>query len=35
MGIHNPAHPGETLKGLVLDPLGLSVTDAARCRTAY
>jgi plasmid maintenance system antidote protein VapI len=35
MGIHNPAHPGEILKGLALDPLGLSVTDAARCRTAY
>jgi addiction module HigA family antidote len=29
MGIHDPAHPGEILKELVLDPLGLSVTDAA------
>ena len=29
MGMHNPAHPGEILKQLVLDPLGLSVTDAA------
>ena len=29
MGMHNPAHPGEILKELVIDPLGLSVTDAA------
>jgi addiction module HigA family antidote len=29
MGMHNPAHPGEILKKLVLDPLGLSVTEAA------
>jgi addiction module HigA family antidote len=29
MGMHNPAHPGEILKELVLAPLGLSVTDAA------
>ena len=29
MGMHNPVHPGEILKELVLDPLGLSVTDAA------
>ncbi len=28
--MHNPAHPGEILKELVLEPLGLSVTDAAR-----
>jgi antitoxin HigA-1 len=24
-----PAHPGEALKGLYLDPLGISVTEAA------
>ena len=29
MGMHNPAHPGEILKELVIDSLGLSVTDAA------
>jgi plasmid maintenance system antidote protein VapI len=29
MGMHNPAHPGEILRKLVLAPLGLSVTDAA------
>jgi addiction module HigA family antidote len=29
MGMHNPAHPGEILKELVIDPLGLSVTEAA------
>jgi len=29
MGMRNPAHLGEILKELVLDPLGLSVTDAA------
>ena len=28
MGMHNPAHPGEILKELVIDPLGLSVADA-------
>ncbi len=28
MGMHNPAHPGEILKELVIDSLGLSVTDA-------
>ena len=27
--MHNPAHPGEILKELVIDPLGLFVTDAA------
>jgi len=26
---HNPPHPGEVLKGLCLEPLGLSVTEAA------
>jgi len=29
MNMHNPAHPGEILKGLVLEPLGLSVTETA------
>jgi addiction module HigA family antidote len=28
--MHNPPHPGEVLKELCLDPLGLSVTEAAR-----
>ena len=28
--MHNPPHPGEILKSLCLEPLGLSVTDAAR-----
>jgi len=27
--MHNPPHPGEVLKDEVIDPLGLSVTDAA------
>lgn len=27
MSMHNPAHPGEILKTLVIDPLGLSVTE--------
>lgn len=30
MSIHNPAHPGEILKELVIEPLGLSITEAAR-----
>ena len=30
MSMHNPAHPGEILKALVLEPLGLSITEAAR-----
>jgi addiction module HigA family antidote len=29
MKMHNPPHPGEVLKALCLDPLGLSVTRAA------
>jgi addiction module HigA family antidote len=29
MDMHNPAHPGEILKKLVIEPLGLSVTEAA------
>lgn len=28
--MHNPPHPGEILKELCLEPLGLSVTEAAR-----
>jgi addiction module HigA family antidote len=27
--MHNPAHPGEVIKELYLEPLGLSVTSAA------
>ncbi len=30
MTMHDPAHPGEILKELVIEPLGLSVTEAAR-----
>ena len=29
MRMHNPPHPGEILKSLCLEPLGLSVTEAA------
>lgn len=29
MDMHNPSHPGEILKELILDPLGLSVTKTA------
>lgn len=29
MKMHNPPHPGEVLRELCLEPLGLSVTDAA------
>jgi addiction module HigA family antidote len=28
--IHNPKHPGHLVKSLCLDPLGLSVTEAAK-----
>ena len=28
--MHNPAHPGEVIRSLCLEPLGLSVTDAAK-----
>lgn len=28
--MHNPPHPGEVLKKLCLEPLGLSVTEAAK-----
>src|SRR2546422_5555157 len=30
MRMHNPPHPGEVLKSLCLEPLGLSVTKAAK-----
>jgi addiction module HigA family antidote len=30
MKMHNPPHPGEVLKGLCLDPLGITVTEAAK-----
>ncbi len=29
MRMHNPPHPGEILRELCLEPLGLSVTEAA------
>ena len=28
--MHNPPHPGKIIKALCLEPLGLSITDAAR-----
>ena len=30
MRMHNPPHPGEIIKELCLDPLGLTVTAAAK-----
>lgn len=30
MQMHNPPHPGEILRSLCLEPLGLTVTDAAK-----
>jgi addiction module HigA family antidote len=30
MQMHNPPHPGEILRVLCLEPLGLSVTEAAQ-----
>jgi addiction module HigA family antidote len=30
MVVHDPAHPGEVIRELCLEPLGLTVTDAAR-----
>ena len=30
MGMHNPPHPGEVLRELCIEPLGITVTDAAR-----
>jgi plasmid maintenance system antidote protein VapI len=29
MLMHNPPHPGEVVKELCIEPLGLSVTDTA------
>ena len=30
MNMHNPPHPGEIIRELCLEPLGMSVTDAAK-----
>ncbi len=30
MNMHNPPHPGEILRELWLEPIGISVTEAAR-----
>ena len=30
MTMHNPAHPGEILRELIIDPLNLTITDVAR-----
>ncbi|MCY4428701.1 MAG: HigA family addiction module antitoxin [Halieaceae bacterium] len=30
MNMHNPAHPGEILRKLIIEPLGLTVTDVSR-----
>lgn len=30
MRMHNPPHPGEIIKSLCLEPLGVSITDAAK-----
>lgn len=30
MTMHNPAHPGEILKELLIDPLKLTITDVAK-----
>src|SRR5208283_3621097 len=30
MKMHNPPHPGEVLRALCLEPLNLTLTDAAR-----
>jgi addiction module HigA family antidote len=30
MAMHNPTHPGEVLRKLCLEPLGLTVTQAAK-----
>ena len=30
MRMHNPPHPGEIIKGLWLDPMGISITQAAK-----
>jgi antitoxin HigA-1 len=30
MNMHNPAHPGEIIRKLCIEPLGLTVTEAAK-----
>ena len=30
MKMYNPPHPGEIIKGLWLDPMGVSITEAAQ-----
>ena len=30
MSMHNPPHPGKVLRELCIEPLGITVTDAAR-----
>ena len=30
MSMHNPAHPGEILKELVIEPMDLTITDVAK-----
>ena len=30
MKMHNPPHPGEIIKGLWLEPMGITITDASR-----
>ena len=30
LNMHNPPHPGEIIRELCLEPLGISVTDAAK-----
>ncbi len=30
MLMHDPPHPGEVLKALCLEPLGLTITEAAK-----
>ena len=30
MNMHNPAHPGEVIRKLCIEPLGLTVTEAAK-----
>ena len=30
MKMHNPPHPGEVLRSLCIEPLGITVTDAAK-----
>ena len=30
MKMHNPPHPGEVIKGLWLQPMGISITEASR-----